>query len=233
MSLSGNRRLQEENEDKYAGHVASRRNTETNSLGGSTTNRSQKTPHTWAAQGEYRVPIHRHPDDLSSTISSPPILGTQRTTKRKGTPNPTTSTDDLSLPPDLPPMQDSSFKGWLTSSILETLNVAAGVTFKTTGQLLAPSLEMTRTLLLPALLSLFVDTMDSITPPRVKDWLRIISSGVHHLLSVLTSTEKGQMFSNQSVIVLQDILQALSSPETRQVLVDGMACNVKLADALQ
>jgi hypothetical protein len=124
---------------------------------------------------------------------------------------------------------DSSFKSWLTSGALEALNVTAGWTLST----MAPPLQMTKNILLPGLLALFIDTMDSVTPPRVKDWFRILSSSVYHLLSVLRSTSRGKIFSDQFVLVLQDIVQAMSAPESRQVLVDGMACSVKLADALQ
>jgi hypothetical protein len=135
------------------------------------------------------------------------------------------------LPSEVHP--DSSFKGWLTSGVLEALNRAAGLTLSTTGTLMLPPLLMTKNVLLPGLLALFIDTMDSVTPPRVKDWLRILSSSVYHLFSVLGSTTRGKSFSDQFVRVLRDIVQVMSAPESRQVLVDGMACTVKLADALQ
>ena len=222
----------EENNEGFGGYVGSKSNVEGGSASGSTANRSQKTPVSWAVQQEYEVPIY-DPDDMSGRISSPPRLGTQRTKKRKGTPNSKASFDDFSLPPELPPEQDTSFKGWLASGILDTLNAAAGITLATTGQIIAPPLQLTKSVLFPALLALFVDTMDAVTPPRVKDWMRIISASFYHLFSVLTTTEKGQTFTKQFVLVLQDLLQALSSPETRQVLVDGMASTVKLAEALQ
>ena len=139
----------------------------------------------------------------------------------------------LSLPPEIPPENESSFKSWLTSGILGGLNVVAGITLSTTGQIMAPPLHVTKTVLLPGLLALFIDTFDATAPQRVKDWFRILSSSVYHLFSVLRSTSSGQKFSSQFWIVLQDIIGALSSPETRQVLVDGVACSVKLADALK
>jgi hypothetical protein len=128
---------------------------------------------------------------------------------------------------------NNGFKNWLTSGILDVLGTAAGVTLSTTGMLVAPPLQMTKTLLLPGLLALFVDTLDAITPPRVQDWFRILSSSVHHLITVLGNTEKGKLFSVQVYIVLQDFLQAISAPESRQVLVDGMATSVKFAAALK
>lgn len=154
-------------------------------------------------------------------------------TKRAASP---LSNQDL-LPPDLGVSSDgateSGFKNWLTTGILDVLGTAAGVTLSTTGKLVAPPLHMTKTLILPGLLALFVDTLDAITPPRVQDWFRILSSSVHHLIVVLGSTEKGKLFSTQVYIVLQDILQALSAPESRQVVVDGMATSVKFAAALK
>ena len=143
------------------------------------------------------------------------------------------------FPPDLDgnsrenDSSNTNFKNWLTSGILGALGAAAGATISTTGKLVAPPLEMTRTILLPGLLALIVDTLDTITPPRVQDWFRILSSSVYHLMVVLGSTERGKEFSTQLYVVLQDALHVLSAPESRQVLVDGMAASVKFADALQ
>ena len=128
---------------------------------------------------------------------------------------------------------DSLFKSWLTTGILDFLGTVAGLTVSTTGKLVAPPLYMTKTILLPGLLALIVETLDFITPPRVKDWFRILSSSFYHLMTVLGSTEKGNAFSSQVYVVLQDILQALSAPESRQVLVNLMATSVKFAAALQ
>jgi len=139
------------------------------------------------------------------------------------------------LPPEIgsaPPQpmpKDTPFKSWLTSGMLDILGTAVGVT----GKIVAPPLHVTKTVILPGLLALFVDTMDAITPPRVQDWFRILTSSVHHLITVLGNTEKGQIFTNQVGIVLQDILQTFSAPESRQVLVDGMATSVKFASALK
>lgn len=113
------------------------------------------------------------------------------------------------------------------------LGAAAGVTLSTTGKLVAPPLHVTKTVLLPGMLALVIDTLDTITPPRVQDWFRILSSSVHHVMVVLGSTERGQNFSNQLYVVLHDILQVFSAPESRQVLVDGMAASVKFAEALK
>jgi len=142
------------------------------------------------------------------------------------------------LPPEIgsTPKEEphgNSFKGWLTSGIMDFLGAAAGATLSTTGKLVAPPLHVTKTVLLPGVLALFVDTMDAITPLWVQDWFRILSSSVHHIMVVLGNTEKGQMFSNQVYMVLQDVLQVFSATESRQVLVDAMATSVKFAGALK
>jgi hypothetical protein len=224
----------EDNDDDNAGFVTSRWTTiesSNNSMGGeSPASRSQKM------RQEYQVPIHRHQaDEESSYVSAPPRLNTPASKQRRrvGTPSfsKVASVDDFSLPPEfVPPEADqSSFKGWLMSGLLGGLNKAAGVTLSTTGQLISPGLSI----LLPGLLALFVDFMDSVTPSIAQDWFRILSSSVCHFFSVLRSTTRGKSFSIQFYIVLQDILQAASAPESRQVLVDGMACSVKFADALK
>jgi hypothetical protein len=170
-----------------------------------------------------------------------------RTEGMAQSPNPRRPGSPLSEPDFMPDMgttermppsggaakEDSWFKSWLTVGILDVLGAAAGVTLSTTGKLVAPPLQMTKTLIIPGLLALMVDTLDAVTPPRVQDWFRILSSSLHHLMTVLRSTDKGKIFSSQVYIVLQDILKALSAPESRQVLVDGMATSVKFAAALQ
>ena len=98
---------------------------------------------------------------------------------------------------------------------------------------MAPPLHVTKSILLPGLLALLIDTLDTVTPRRVQDWFRVVSTSVYHLFSVLSATEHGQGFSSQLVVFLQDMVQVVSAPESRQVLVDGMAASVKLADALK
>lgn len=127
----------------------------------------------------------------------------------------------------------SSFKGWLAEGLLDMLNAAAGFTISTTGTILSPPIAMTKNVILPGILAILVDTLDNITPPRVQDWFRILSSSIYHLYSVLKSTEQGQKFRRQLLLVLQNVFEVWSAPESRQVVVDGMAAGVKLADALQ
>jgi hypothetical protein len=140
-----------------------------------------------------------------------------------------------SILPDMEEMsnKNDSFKGWLAENILDALNTAAGFTIATTGTILSPPIAMTKNVILPGLLAILVDTLDNITPPRIQDWFRIVSSSVFHMYSVLKSTEQGQKFRQQLLLVFQTLFEVWSAPESRQVVVDGMAAGVKLADALQ
>jgi hypothetical protein len=142
--------------------------------------------------------------------------------------------ESLSIPPEIEDVSGKdSFKGWLASSLLDVLNTAAGFTISTTGTILSPPLAMTKNVILPGILAIIVDTLDNITPPRVQDWFRILSSSIYHLYSVLKSTEQGQKFRHQLFLVFQNFFEVWSAPESRQVVVDGMVAGVKLADALQ
>ena len=140
--------------------------------------------------------------------------------------------NSLKPQPQPPP---SSYRKWLSEGMLETLNVVAGITLSTTGTILSPPIAMTRNIILPSLLAIFVDTLDAFTPHQVQDWFRILSSSVYHFFVVLVagSTERGVRFRKQVTRVAQSFLAAWSAPESRQVVVDGMATGVKLADALQ
>jgi len=128
----------------------------------------------------------------------------------------------------------SSFKKWLADGMLDGLNLIAGITLSTTSTLLSPPIAVTRNIILPGVLAIIIDTLDSITPPRVQDWFRIISSSVYHFFTVLISgsSQHGMQFRNQVGVVVQSFLEAWSAPESRQVVVDTMATGVKLADAL-
>jgi hypothetical protein len=128
----------------------------------------------------------------------------------------------------------SSFKKWLADGMLDGLNAIAGITLSTTNTLLSPPIALTRNIILPGVLAIIIDTLDTITPPRVQDWFRIISSSVYHFFTVLISgsSQPGMQFRNQVGVVVQSFLEAWSAPESRQVVVDTMATGVKLADAL-
>jgi hypothetical protein len=177
------------------------------------------------------LPRTRETGRPTSTYERGPRTGSCTTSKQR-----LTQFDEASsiLPPDMEEMTGkNSFKGWLAESILDVLNTAAGLTISTTGTILSPPIAMTKNVILPAILAILVDTLDNITPPRIQDWFRILSSSVYHLYSVLTSTEQGQKFRHQLLLFFQTLLEVWSAPESRQVVVDGMATGVKLADALQ
>ncbi|CAJ1948140.1 unnamed protein product [Cylindrotheca closterium] len=128
--------------------------------------------------------------------------------------------------------EQETFKSWLSARIMDGLNTAAGATLSTTGQLIAPPLHVTKTVILPSLLGLLVDILDTVVPHRLKDWFRILSSSIHHLVSVIRSTKGGKHFSSSFLNVMQDIALVTSAPETRNMLIDTMAFGVKFFNAL-
>lgn len=170
---------------------------------------------------EYDDSIDPTDNDLLSSVLLPPTLildggYTAGGTKQKNAKD--------------PPKQ-SSFRKWLAEGMLDTLNVVAGITLSTTGTILSPPIAITKNVMLPALLGLLVDALDTITPPRFQDWFRILSSSVYHLFSQ-GKTQPGLAFQKQVGVTTGSFLEVLSAPESRQAVVDGMATGVKLADAL-
>ena len=115
---------------------------------------------------------------------------------------------------------------------LELLRVAGGFTLSTTGKLVAPPLHVTRTLLLPHLFAASMDYIQHATPNRVMDWIRLVSTSVHHFITVLVNTDKGKSFWNRMVLFLAHTVECLASDTSRQVLIDGMTCIVRFAEAL-
>jgi hypothetical protein len=115
---------------------------------------------------------------------------------------------------------------------IEVLRLAGGLTLTATGKVVAPPLHVTRTVLLPALWAASMDYFANRTPKRAKDWLRILSTSVHHVVSVLKDTEQGQVFRQRLLILGSDLLDCLSADTTRQVLIDGMASFVKFMEVL-
>ena len=130
--------------------------------------------------------------------------------------------------------EDIGFTDWLTGETLNFLKWTGGVTLSTTGKLVAPPIQLTNSVIIPALFTTLVDWIDKITPQRVKDWVRILTSSVTHVIFVLRNTQRGIAFRSKVVdFVGGDVLGVLSSDEARQAVVDGMACTVKVAEALQ
>lgn len=115
---------------------------------------------------------------------------------------------------------------------LELLKLAGGATLSTTGKIISPSIQVTRQVVFPALWSALTDYYEYIAPPRLKDWFRIVTSSLHHFITVLTNTHKGIVFQKKVVNVGRNVVDCLSSDASRQVIVDGMSTVVKLAEAL-
>ena len=115
---------------------------------------------------------------------------------------------------------------------LELLKLAGGATLSTTGKIISPSIQVTRNVILPALWSTLSDYVAFISPQRLKDWFRIIRSSLYHFITVLKNTHKGILFRQRVASIGADVMDCLSSDASRQVIVDGMASMIKLAEAL-
>jgi hypothetical protein len=241
---------EDENDDdnEEYGHVAAHAIAAANNSARKVLRTQQSTPSSWADGGrqQRRQQQRWMIDDIQSYQSAPPprtktptmsnvTMTTASYNKQKQ--QPSMADDVLSLPPVVNSNEDevskNSFKGWLAEGIMDVLNAAAGITLSTTGAVLSPPIELTKNVILPGVLAIVVDALDNITPPRVQDWFRIITSSVYYLFTNLKSTEQGIKFRKQMLLTLQTWAEAWSAPESRQVVVDGMAAGVKLADALQ
>ena len=124
MNSVGGSNQEKNSKNVSVGHVAFRKSK--NQL-------QNESPSSWAVDEEQRIPIHSQQDEgfSDSYIRSPPRIGSQRSSRRRGTPSSRASTldDVLSLPPEIPEEEnETSFKSWLTSGILGGLNVVAGIT---------------------------------------------------------------------------------------------------------
>jgi hypothetical protein len=237
--------------EEYAGHVGIRRPARETfvRVGGSSSSSSHHSvgskSSAWARE-EYEQAIH----SIDGNSSSSPYR--QQTRQRRGGVAPTVDDD---VPQHMDPnnnlrhkakhpsettsntttsnINPASWGEWLTSSSLEFLKLAGGVTLSTTGKLVAPPLHITRTILLPGMIAALAEYIDHVTPTRAKDWFRIISSSAGHMWQVLKNTHRGKLFRDKIQTVGSDVLVILSENETRQAFMDSMSCGVKLSEALQ
>ena len=115
---------------------------------------------------------------------------------------------------------------------IELLKLAGGATLSTTGKIMSPSIQVTTQIIIPALWTAFTDYVHHVASDRLKDWFRIVRSSLYHFITVLKNAHKGIVFRKKIVTVGADVLDCLSSDASRQVIVDGMATMVKLAEAL-
>jgi hypothetical protein len=119
------------------------------------------------------------------------------------------------------------------STTMELLKLATGVTLTTTGKLYAPSLQVTRTVLLPSMFTALVEYLGAVTPQRAQDWFRILSSSAYHITAVLTQhTEPAQQFRRALQLGWSSLVECASAPATIQAVVDAVTCWVRLVDAL-
>jgi hypothetical protein len=238
----------DDDDEEYAGHVGIRRpptaSRETflndDSSCHSVGSKSSAPPLSWARE-EYEEAIH----SLDGNSSYPYRQKKKRRSLQRGVPpvndglvdhnhhrakQQPSSTSTTTTASNANP---TTWGEWLSSSSLEFVKLAGGVTLSTTGKLVAPPLHITRTILLPGLIAALAEYIDQVTPTRAKDWFRIVSSSTGHMWQVLKNTERGELFRDKVQTVGSDVLVLLSENETRQAFMDSMSCGVKFSEALQ
>jgi hypothetical protein len=173
----------------------------------------------WAPRYTYQT------SDNASMNSSMPSMSRNETKKQRKN-----AKDELkSNQPSLTERMGNS----ALSSTIGILKLFGDVTLSTTGTILSPSLEVTRHVLLPQLFAALADYISNISPQRLKDWFRIVSASVHHLIAVIVSTDRGSVFRQKFVRAFGGAVDVASSDTSRQAVMDGMACFVKFSEALQ
>ena len=128
----------------------------------------------------------------------------------------------------------SKIKNWLSESMLETMNIIAGVTLSTTGKIVKPPLAVTKNILLPAMVAIIIDVMETVTPILIQDWFKIVSSSLYHFFHVFLSgsTVTGTKFRKQSTVVAQSFMETISAPECQQAVIDTVTTGIKLIDVV-
>lgn len=147
------------------------------------------------------------------------------------------STDSHSAPsePQLPqhaPSLPDRIGAAALGGTMDLLKLTGGLALNTTGALVAPPLHVTRTILLPQLLAALKTVVADLTPRRLKDWFRILYTSLHHVVSVLQTTQRGAALRSLLVTCVVDVVELLTSDASRQVLLDSMSCWVKFAEAM-
>ena len=161
---------------------------------------------------------------VASTVKSP-------ARKKKSSSSTTTTTTK-------PPVAEKkSIQNRIVDSALfgtvELLKLAGGATLSTTGRLVAPPLRVTKDILLPSMWHAAKDYASSVTPQRVKDWLRIFSSSISHFFLVLKNTNSGKVFRERAITVTADLVDCASSEVSRQIIADSMSLFVRFAEAMK
>lgn len=214
-----------------------------------TTSRTGGAPSSWAVKSsdEGRQQQQNPSSTQFSSSEKEESAGSVRSRRRKqpddsgvrtATGSVRSDTESLLLfPPDMGPEDETqkdnnNFRDWLATGTLDILKMTGGVALSTTGKLVAPPIQMTR-MLLPGLTAAIIDWVDKAAPERVKDWFRIFSSSIYHLVTVLKNTEQGHVFRSRLGQVGGDLRDLASSDIALQAIVDTMSASVKFTEALQ
>ena len=160
----------------------------------------------------------------ANVMGTTPLNSPPRRRRRAAEPHPFASQS---------PQPNRTLQDQVLAGTLELLKIMGGATLSTTGKIVQPPLYIAQSILLPAMWSGLVDYLNQVTPMRVKDWFRILSSSVHHIITVIGNTAKGKIFRRKLRTVGDGIVDCVSSDASRQAITDGMAAWVKLSEAFQ
>jgi hypothetical protein len=234
VASSSQRRSQEDAQQRLGGSTASS-SVATTSRGGA--------PNSWAAKSEDGLLTQRQQQGSSQANVREESAGSVRSRRRRqaNDGNSSAAFDEASeslFPPDMGNLPNEgqnpqgNFRDWLAAGAVDVLKMTGGVALSTTGKLVAPPIQMTR-MLLPGLMAAIIDSFDKSAPERLKDWVRIFSSSIYHLVTVLKNTEQGHIFRSRLGKVGGDLRDLASSDIALQAIVDTMSTTVKFTEALQ
>jgi hypothetical protein len=136
-----------------------------------------------------------------------------------------------------PPASSPSLPDRLTATALaasiEVLKSVGGVTLSTTGAVMAPSIHVARTWVLPSVYAAWTEYWNATCPTRLQNWIRIVQSSIYHLYDTLKNTDKGQQCIQQFVVIWLDLVECLSSPTSRQCFMDMIATWIQFIEACE
>lgn len=126
----------------------------------------------------------------------------------------------------------NTLKSSAMSGTIDVLNIIGGLTASTTGKIISPPLNVTRMVIIPALINILSDFVGKITSERLKDWYRILSTSISHITTVVTKTSSGRKLQKSFTTVSNDVVEILCGDTSRQVIVDSASSFIKIIEVL-
>lgn len=141
-----------------------------------------------------------------------------------------TFTNDSKHQPQQPP--GATLSDQVFGTLLGAAKLAGGVTLSATGQVMAPPLALTRSLLLPALWDAIVFVLQENVPLRALEWWRVVSTTVSQAVRILINTPVGEQARGRLLAVISDIVKIITSVDAQRLLMDTSGTIVQLGRVL-